>query len=70
MSTTEILVLEVRGMHCNGCEDRIQKVLSKVRGVTKVEADHTNGQVRISVTPTASEDEIKEKVSFLGYEVL
>jgi copper chaperone CopZ len=70
MGIPGMLILKVRGMHCKGCEERIQKVLTKVPGVTKVEADHTNGKVRIRITSTASEDEIKEKVSYLGYEVL
>jgi copper chaperone len=70
MSPAGKLIFEVKGMHCDGCESRVEKVLKNVSGVAKVEADHSNGKVEVRVTPAASEDEIKEKISFLGYEVV
>jgi copper chaperone len=70
MSPAGNLILQVKGMHCDGCENRVEKVLKNLNGVTKVEADHSTGKVEVRVTPAASEDEIREKVSSLGYEVL
>jgi copper chaperone CopZ len=70
MSPSGKLILQVKGMHCDGCESRIEKVVSNVRGVTKVEADHSEGQVEIRVTPAVSEEDIKGRISHLGYEVL
>jgi copper chaperone len=70
MSPAGKLILQVKGMHCDGCESRVEKVLKNLNGVTKVDADHASGKVEVRVTPTASEDEIREKVSSLGYEVL
>jgi copper chaperone len=64
------LILKVKGMHCDGCENRLQKVLSEVVGVTKVDANHQTGEVEVRVTSAVSEDEIKEKVAHLGYEVI
>jgi copper chaperone len=70
MSPAGKLSFQVKGMNCNGCENRIEKVLSNVHGVTRVEADHTEGKVELRVTPAAAEKEIKERISHLGYEVL
>jgi len=63
------LIFNVKGMHCEGCENRIQKVVENLRGVMKAKADHRNGKVEVYVTSAASEHEIKDKISFLGYKV-
>jgi copper chaperone len=63
-------MLELNGMHCNFCESRVENVLQDLDGVMKVKADHRNGDVEVRVTPKASEEEIKEKVGTLGYEVV
>lgn len=63
------MTLKVNGMHCDGCENRVQKVLSDVVGVTKVVADHKTGEVELRVTAAANENEIKEKIAHLGYEL-
>jgi copper chaperone len=70
MSPAGKLTLKVKGMHCDGCENRVKKVLSEIHGVNKVEADHKSGEVEVRVTPAASEEEIEEKVADLGYEVV
>ena len=62
--------LQVTGMHCEGCENRIRKMVGKINGVSEVKADRNAGKVEFdfdgsSETLTA----IKEKIDELGYEV-
>jgi len=44
------------GMSCDGCKNAITRILTKMAGVTKVEADVPNKKVL--VTGTVSSDEI------------
>ena len=39
--------ITVEGMHCGGCEARIQNVVSDIKGVKEVKADHQTGNVCI-----------------------
>jgi copper chaperone CopZ len=64
------ITLKVKGMHCDGCENRVQKMVSEMTGVIKVNADHQTGDVEVRVIPAVSEKEIKEKITHLGYEVI
>ena len=41
------LTLKVPGMHCEGCAQNIQKSLSKINGLTNVQADFGNGEVHM-----------------------
>lgn len=65
------VVLQVNGMSCTGCEQRIGKVLQRVDGVRAVEADHTCGRVRVRFAPEWTGREVlAERVESLGYEVV
>jgi len=62
--------LQVTGMYCEGCENRIQKMVGKIDGVSEVKADREAENVEFdfdgsSETLTA----IKDKIDELGYEV-
>lgn len=61
--------LKVEGMTCTGCESRVQKSLSQLKGVTDVKADHEQDRVIVEVSPVASEEELRERIEFLGYRV-
>lgn len=63
------ITLNVQGMHCEGCERRINNVLSEIDGVDEVIADHNKGTVTIKTNSKVDIDEIKEKIDDLGYEV-
>jgi copper chaperone CopZ len=41
------LKVKVSGMHCDGCDQRIQKSLSKIDGLRDVQADFKTGEVRM-----------------------
>ena len=67
------LELSVHGMSCEGCEKRIQNVLSELPNVKSVKANHKTEKVNI-VFQTEVTDDIKnsviEKIENLGYQVV
>lgn len=65
----EEIILNVEGMHCTGCENRIKNALSEIDGIKEVTADHNNGKVSIKVNSKVDIDEIKERIDDLGFNV-
>lgn len=61
--------LKVKGMHCEGCENRIKNSLSTIDGVVEVIANHNNGTVEIKANKNIDEDNIREKIDDLGFEI-
>ena len=63
--------LKVTGMHCEGCENRIKKMLPRIDTVENVEADHNNDKV---VFESNGNDDtlqmVKEKIADLEYQVV
>ena len=72
MTKIETLELTVKGeelIHCVGCENRIENVISNVSGVLKVKADHTTQEIRITLDQDrVSLNEVREKLDFMGYQ--
>lgn len=63
--------VEVQGMTCLGCENRITGALAGVVGVVSASADHKEGRVLVSVEPSvASEAEMRNAIEVLGYRVV
>lgn len=57
-------IIEVQGMTCSGCEQRIHRSL-ELDGVHEVEADHQAGQVRVrfdraAISPATIEGRIRD----------
>ena len=71
MARIETLKLTVKGeetIHCVGCENRAQSVVSTLPGVLKVKADHKTQEIRVTldrdrITP----EEVREKLDLMGY---
>lgn len=64
------LEVEIDGMHCGGCEDRVQTGLSRLDGVRSVEADHEAGTARVTFVAGKRDDPaLRRAVGELGYEV-
>lgn len=62
--------LEVRGMDCTGCENRVKTAVSRLEGVIKADANHQTDRVDIRFDhDRISEDDIKERIRAAGYEV-
>ncbi|MCX8050375.1 MAG: heavy-metal-associated domain-containing protein, partial [Chlorobi bacterium] len=62
----------IRGAHCNGCLQTIERALRGVEGVTDVRATLDNGgSVAVTYDPTkASPDALRRAVEQVGYELI
>jgi copper chaperone CopZ len=65
------MVLNVSGMVCGVCEDKVSTELKALDGVEEVEASHENNEVRIILAAEhASEEELSEAVKKAGFKVV
>ena len=57
-----------KGIHCSGCEARIQNVLSKLPGIQEVKANYKTQNILINLDPQKlTVKVVKEKLEELGY---
>lgn len=62
--------LDVRGMDCTGCENRVQTALKRLEGVIRADADYRTGRVSVRFDEgRLSEDDVKERLRAGGYQV-
>ena len=62
--------LQVGGMSCRACEQRIEKALTRIEGVVQSAADHRAAQVRVMFDPSrTSESDVRACVVRAGYTV-
>jgi len=62
------LTVRDKGIHCSGCEARIESVLGKVPGVLRVKADHATQKVNVTLdTDRTPADEVKQRLELVGY---
>ncbi|MPZ63822.1 MAG: copper chaperone [Propionibacteriales bacterium] len=67
----ETVVLQVDGMSCTGCEQRIGTVLRRAEGVRGVVADHVCGRVEVRIGPElVDRAELAERIEAAGYRVV
>lgn len=62
--------LIVNGMMCGGCENRVKNAIKNIEGVKNVTADHNTGKVIVISDNEVSEENIKEALEDIGYEVV
>lgn len=55
------LEITVTGMHCGGCEKRVQNAISELKEVKEVKANHETSKVNITFKKDVG-DEIKDKI--------
>lgn len=63
------LNLNVEGMHCSGCENRIKNMVSDIKNVKEVTADHETGTVKVICKKEVNNEiinEIKSKIESTG----
>ncbi|HEY6224073.1 MAG TPA: mercury(II) reductase [Gemmatimonadales bacterium] len=71
MTGARELVLEVRGMTCDHCEQSVAKALQSVPGVQQVlEVSHAEGKARVMAGPEATAERIRQAVENAGYRAL
>ena len=64
------IIINVKGMMCSGCENRIKNALSMVDGVENVEANHKDGTVKVFTKEDVEKELLEEKIEDLGFEIL
>jgi len=66
----EQLDLRVSGMTCHACEQRIERALARVEGVSQSAADHRAARVRVIFDPMrTSEATVRSCIERSGYTV-
>lgn len=63
------IILNVEGMVCEGCENRVINALKTIKEVEEVKADHKEGKVYITLNSEIQKDVLKEKIEDIGFEV-
>ena len=64
------IILNVEGMMCEGCENRIKNAVSSIDGVIDVSAKHDTGIVKVLTRENVTEEMIKEKIEDLDFKVV
>jgi len=66
----EDVTLQVEGMTCTGCEQRLGKALLRMDGVREATADHRSGQVRVRFDPAVTgRAALSAQIDIAGYSV-
>ena len=61
--------LEITGIKCEGCINRIKNVVSSIKGVTSYDITLDNKILSITVKKESVLDEVIKKITDLGFEV-
>ncbi len=64
------LEIKVKGMVCEGCENRVKNALSTIDGVSNVEANHKTGIVTVKLNKEVEKSIFEEKIDDLGFEIV
>jgi Cd2+/Zn2+-exporting ATPase len=67
-SRAEAFKFKVSGMDCGGCESKITRTLTGIRGVKKVEASASQGSVSVTAKGVES-DTLAEAIESVGFKV-
>lgn len=69
-NTAEFTVVGEEKLHCEGCEQRVDRALKRLAGVREVEASHHSQRVVVEMEPTqVSPEQVQDRLELLGYEV-
>ena len=63
------IILNVEGMMCEGCENRIKNAVGTIDGVVDVSAKHDTGIVKLIARDNVTEDIVREKIEDIGFTV-
>ena len=62
--------LNIKGMMCTGCENRVKNALENIEGIEKVLADHVSGNANIVCDKTVDIKDIENAIEDLGFEII
>lgn len=60
--------LQVEGMSCTGCEERVVNAVKQVESIHRVNADHEKGTVEVTADEDNS-DAAKRAIHDAGYDI-
>lgn len=60
--------VQVKGIHCESCENTIRSALSRLSGVVDVRASHETQQVDLIVQGDGVETAVKDRLRDLGFD--
>ena len=64
------ITLNVKGMVCGGCENRVKNAVGAIEGVKNVDANFNTGIVKIEACEDVKLEEIEETINDIGFEVI
>ena len=64
------IIFNVKGMMCEGCENRVKNVVKNIEGVSEVTANHKTGEVKVVLNKDVKKIVIIEAIDDIGYEVV
>lgn len=64
------ICLKVKGMMCEGCENRVKNTLMDMEGVSEVKPSYKEEKVVVIVNDSIDVDDITEKIEDIGYDVI
>ena len=65
----EKLNIKIKGMHCEGCEKRIENALGDIKGVKNVEAEYKSGTAVVETKSKIDNKKIEDTIEDLGFKV-
>ena len=69
-AAVEVAVMDISGMHCDGCVNTITGVLTEMEGVNDVKVSLEYEQAKVKFDPEeVSAEELKAAIEDKGYEV-
>ena len=64
------IIINIKGMMCEGCENRVKNAIKNIEEVENVTADHNTGKVVVTTNTEVSEEIVKEALEDIGYEIV
>lgn len=61
--------LNIEGMKCEGCVNRIKKVLSTIKGIESFDISLETKILKLSVKKEKTIDEVIKKIEMLGFSI-
>ena len=64
------IIINVRGMVCNGCENWVKNALKNIEGVENVIVNHESGMVTVTLKEEIDVNIVIKTIENLGYEII
>ena len=64
------IIINVNGMVCGGCENRVKNALGIIDDVEKVEANYKTGVVKVLANENIERKALEEAIEDIGFKVV